>query len=820
MGVLMAVIFRSPYALMIGALGPVMALGSWWEARRTHRASEAQQLRQQQLEHERQRQKNAQAAEDYRREQLERFPAVHEWVTNPLWRPSGESPLRVRVGLASVRLPSPLDGERSTVHGVPLTLELGGGIAVVGQGQRARNCYRAIAIQSLALMVSDDAGGGPIPGGWDSLDPPENLTGVGEQGSTVQLVTHADDVDRSVRSVVTVSDQHAAVFVGGRLIDSHVIPDELSSPSALWAMRRLEQWAGEHNSQAVLHPDFHDRAALWGRVDQDHWHNIVADGPHGLIWGQSGRGKTLLLHSLLRDIAAHYPPERFSCVVIDFKGGAGVLAIDDLPHLAGVLTDLEPESVRRVQVGLRSEILRREHILASHRVSDLSDLPEEVTCPRTAIAIDEVALLLDSDPGWSALLGDIASRGRSLGLHLLVSGQRITSQVPRSVVANAGIRWCLGVTDPAEALDYLPGVSHTALQSLHQHPPGQVLGVVLGQPGYSVRVAQRGRLTSDDAGEGQAAPLWAPALPERVDGEGGLVGVLEDQQGQCLRPVGFEQFPPGMALVVGDSGSGRAGVVSRIAECAPRAVWLSDSPAECLDQLGALAEAIDEAESSPACIVAPRLDVLLQAISEAAEAALLNAVQRLARAADESAHTVVLVPSSPGVTALRRLRPAARSLVALSMCSVELWLELDLPRERWISRAPEDRGLWGEHAIQFAKPTGTAPREDLPSDAVARPTWRQVINQAGRLAIVGDDLPPEVSIEAGSSVAIMSVDEATLRRDRIDQALGADGVLLWGVGLAAARAIVGHERTPQLRAPEGTCWWVRPERLCLVSIGR
>ena len=814
MGALMAIVFRSPYALMIAALGPVMAVGSWWEARRSHRATSAEQLREQESERERHEHNSARADRDYRREQLARFPAVGEWVTNPLWRPLGETPPQVRVGLDSVVRRESSSSPGRYVSGVPLTVELAGGIAVVGRGTRATHCYRAIVVQVAALMLTREIDGSEIPHEWELADPPRTLRWGGSEAVTLQLVEHADAVEGAVRSVLTVSDYGAAVFIDGRRRDAHIAPDELSAAQALWAGRRLAQWRSESGSCGTVSPDFADRRALWARVDREHWHDMVAEGPHALVWGQSGRGKTLLLQSLLREIAANYSPERFSCVVIDFKGGSGVLAIDDLPHLAGVLTDLDAASIQRVHVGLRSEILRREHLLADHRVSDLSDLPAEVICPRTLIVVDEIALLLESDPGWSALLGDIASRGRSLGLHLVISGQRITSQVPRSVVANAGIRWCLGVTDPAEALEYLPGVNQVTLQSLHQYPPGQVLGLALGRPSYLTRVERRAQPVDEAPA---APPLWAPALPESLEAEGRVLGVAEDQPGQCLRRVSFDDLGAGMVLVVGDPQSGLCDVVSRITECAPASLWLSEQPAECLDHMGSLAEALDAREDVPACVVTPRLDVLLSSAPESAQAALITAVTRLARAAEES-NTAVLVSSGPGGAVLRRLATAASSLIALSMRSVDHWLELDLPRDRWLQRGPAGRGLWGGQAIQFARAVDTRPGAHALPPMVERPCWTELISRGERLVVVGDDLPSAVLCTDSASVTILSTQQATLRRDEIDQAVASGGVLLWGVGLGAARAIVGHERTPHLHPPEGTCWWVGPHRARLVSI--
>ena len=96
-----------------------------------------------------------------------------------------------------------------------------------------------------------------------------------------------------------------------------------------------------------------------GVVDID----LCSDGPHGLVAGTTGSGKSELLRTLVVSLALHHPPDRLTFLLVDYKGGAAFRGISELPHVVGLVTDLSPHLVRRALTSLRAELRHREHLL-------------------------------------------------------------------------------------------------------------------------------------------------------------------------------------------------------------------------------------------------------------------------------------------------------------------------------------------------------------------------------------------------------------------------------------------------------------------------
>jgi len=132
-----------------------------------------------------------------------------------------------------------------------------------------------------------------------------------------------------------------------------------------------------------------------------------------------------------------------------------------------MVTDLDPHLhlVRRSLTSLRAELTRREHQLAAAGVKDVEDLQAlaartreglpSMPMPRLLLVVDEFAALARELPAFFTGLVDLDQRGRSLGLHLLLATQRPSGVVSREIRANAGLRFCLRVTDPADSVDVL-----------------------------------------------------------------------------------------------------------------------------------------------------------------------------------------------------------------------------------------------------------------------------------------------------------------------------------------------------------------------------
>ncbi|GAA2111796.1 type VII secretion protein EccCa [Actinomadura alba] len=158
-------------------------------------------------------------------------------------------------------------------------------------------------------------------------------------------------------------------------------------------------------------------------------------GPHGLCVGATGSGKSEMLRTLVLALAASHPPERVSMVLVDYKGGATFAPFENLPHVAGVITNLEDDAglIERVYSSLAGEVQRRQQVLKdagnianigdyTYRRQHDSGMPP---LPHLLVIIDEFGELLTARPDFIELFLSIGRIGRSIGVHLLLSSQRI-----------------------------------------------------------------------------------------------------------------------------------------------------------------------------------------------------------------------------------------------------------------------------------------------------------------------------------------------------------------------------------------------------------
>ncbi|MBT2369228.1 type VII secretion protein EccCa [Streptomyces sp. ISL-10] len=159
-------------------------------------------------------------------------------------------------------------------------------------------------------------------------------------------------------------------------------------------------------------------------------------GPHGLCVGATGSGKSELLRTLVLALVATHPPEDLALVLVDYKGGATFAPFADLPHVAGVITNLENQAglVERVHASLAGEVKRRQQVLKdAGNVADIGHYaalraakrPDLEPLPHLFVVIDEFGELLTAKPDFIDLFLSIGRIGRSIGVHLLLSSQRI-----------------------------------------------------------------------------------------------------------------------------------------------------------------------------------------------------------------------------------------------------------------------------------------------------------------------------------------------------------------------------------------------------------
>ena len=159
-------------------------------------------------------------------------------------------------------------------------------------------------------------------------------------------------------------------------------------------------------------------------------------GPHGLCVGATGSGKSELLRTLVLALVAGHPPEDLAMVLVDYKGGATFAPFAALPHVAGVITNLENQAglIERVHASLAGEVRRRQQVLKD--AGDVADIslyaalrggsrPDLPPLPHLFVVIDEFGELITAKPDFIDLFLSIGRIGRSIGVHLLLSSQRI-----------------------------------------------------------------------------------------------------------------------------------------------------------------------------------------------------------------------------------------------------------------------------------------------------------------------------------------------------------------------------------------------------------
>ncbi|MGA4990513.1 FtsK/SpoIIIE domain-containing protein [Nonomuraea bangladeshensis] len=183
--------------------------------------------------------------------------------------------------------------------------------------------------------------------------------------------------------------------------------------------------------------------------------DLRLDGPHGLIAGTTGAGKSELLQTLICALAVANRPDQLTFVLIDYKGGAAFKECVRLPHTVGMVSDLDGHLTQRALDSLAAEIRRRERLLFQAGAKDLDDYAGPVSLPRLVLIIDEFAALVAELPDFVTGLVDIARRGRSLGIHLILATQRPAGVVTADIQANTSLRIALRVTEPAESSDVI-----------------------------------------------------------------------------------------------------------------------------------------------------------------------------------------------------------------------------------------------------------------------------------------------------------------------------------------------------------------------------
>ncbi|WP_309123917.1 FtsK/SpoIIIE domain-containing protein [Arthrobacter sp.] len=200
------------------------------------------------------------------------------------------------------------------------------------------------------------------------------------------------------------------------------------------------------------------RALVGSKGVEPMYLDLKTEGPHALVGGTTGAGKSEFLQSWVLGMAAAYSPDRLSFLFVDYKGGAAFADCVKLPHTVGLVTDLSPHLVRRALTSLRAELHYREHLFNRKKAKDLLAMERDAdpeTPPSLVIVVDEFAALAREVPEFVDGVVDIAARGRSLGLHLILATQRPSGVIKDNLRANTNLRIALRMADTDDSQDIL-----------------------------------------------------------------------------------------------------------------------------------------------------------------------------------------------------------------------------------------------------------------------------------------------------------------------------------------------------------------------------
>jgi S-DNA-T family DNA segregation ATPase FtsK/SpoIIIE len=510
------------------------------------------------------------------------------------------------VTLCSQRLASTRPGVRWTgpwtvvlVDGppdVPGVAELLGDLALHGE---------RVGITAVCLSV----GRPPLPAGCATT-----AVAIGETGSTLRVNgpdgdTHliADQVDEAWCDSLarTLAPRRREQRAAGTMPDSCSLLEllEVAEPSAEALSQR---WRDGGDALSTLLGVARDGPVLL---------DLVRDGPHALVAGTTGSGKSELLRTVIAGLAANHAPDDVGFVLIDYKGGSAFAECAELAHAVGVVTDLDGHLAARALASLECELRRRERLFNAAQARDFAAYRARAGgLPRLVIVVDEFAELAAELPEFVSGLVGVARRGRSLGVHLILATQRPAGVVSAEIRANTAIRVALRMTDAGDSQDVidlpdaaaldrrhpgraylrLPGCTPVLLQTalVGGAPAGRddqvrVLDLdgwrrLVGLPAAaSARsglrrlvdaVAEAARRTGRDC----AARPWLPPLPDCI-GVDSLasagarevpLGLLDLPREQRQAPFTVDVAAGGTLLFAGGPGSGRTSALRTLAVAA------------------------------------------------------------------------------------------------------------------------------------------------------------------------------------------------------------------------------------------------------------
>lgn len=326
---------------------------------------------------------------------------------------------------------------------------------------------------------------------------------------------HVDDADGISAEPHSVENMHSEETTGSiraiRQMDSSALLG-LNADTA--PMRTIcHQWCTSAHSTRL-------RATIG--IDANHEPfslDLVNHGPHAIVAGTTGSGKSVLLQSWCLALACRYSPRRLQFVFLDFKGGSALERLTELPHVRGCVNDLDLDYAMRALRALELELASREKLAAQHRVSDIRQMSTPPA--RLVIVVDEFHMLSDQLPDYIDRLVRVASLGRSLGMHLIVCTQNPMVQVNASMKSNMSLRLCLRVQDAMQSREMIDSADASRIPA---SCPGMAFAACDGSnqlfrcasPVLLDMLVDQIRCAARFFGDAQLPPLFTAPLPHHV----------------------------------------------------------------------------------------------------------------------------------------------------------------------------------------------------------------------------------------------------------------------------------------------------------------
>lgn len=276
---------------------------------------------------------------------------------------------------------------------------------------------------------------------------------------------------------------------------------------------------------------------LWNLDIHEKYH-----GPHGLVAGTTGSGKSETLQTYILSLAVNYSPNDVAFFIIDFKGGGMANLFANLPHTAGTISNLSGNQIHRAMVSIKSENRRRQRIFSEFGVNHIDQYTRLIqegeakeSIPHLFIIIDEFAELKHEEPEFMQELISVAQVGRSLGVHLILATQKPSGTVDDNIWSNTRFKLCLRVQDRQDSNDVLhkPDAAYLTQAGRCYMQVGNDEIYELFQSGWSGAPY----IEDPSAGKLEIADIWGNTGKSDVAGSGRKLRYLEQRRQQWLMTI-------------------------------------------------------------------------------------------------------------------------------------------------------------------------------------------------------------------------------------------------------------------------------------------